>query len=130
MTEELVERGRAGRSETGDPELEARLLVGPRQADGYRVTALDRDRLLRLAVDAHADPSARVAAGDQLQSAGSDEERATLKASLAETAHPRVRQALQAVLEGAQARLRVPADFGIAEETEPDEGTPGRTMGC
>jgi hypothetical protein len=111
-TEGLLERGRssAGGSRRDD-DLEGTLRQGTSaeapwlarigalgECGSYRVPGVDRARLWTLALDAYADPSARRAACMLLKHAHDDDERRTLRASLAVTAHPRVRAAMAAAL--------------------------------
>jgi hypothetical protein len=119
MVEELLEQAGAGRKTTADAELEAMLRAGAQTRDAYRVAAIDRGRLVKVAVDADAEPAVRVEACARLGTVEGNEERAALRASLAATAHPQVREALQAAL--GQARVRVASDVVEEEEKEEEE---------
>jgi hypothetical protein len=101
VAREMIERGRQARLRISTDELEAVLRRGDESEQawrsrvgvlddgaGYRVAGLNRERLWRIAADAGADPSARVAAFELLGRALDVEKRRELAAMRAETAHP------------------------------------------
>jgi hypothetical protein len=84
------------RGSEGDPEWRARI-DALRVRVAYRTADLDRARLWRVAEDVAADPSARVAACSLLGHVVEPQERASLASMRANTAHPSLRVALEAL---------------------------------